>query len=97
MIIFINIIISNQAQTEEAKWEKTSAEDKLATTLYNLKVVPKSQSIKVLKASKVAPKNKQTLYNVKVIPKYQSVKSIKSTTVAIHKQTRYSLKAIEKY
>ena len=38
MIIFINIIISNQAQTEEAKWEKMSAEDKLATTLYNLKV-----------------------------------------------------------
>ena len=87
MIIFINIInviIFNQVQTEEAKWEKTSAEDKLATTLYNLKVIPKYQSIK----STTVAIHKQTLYNLKVIPKYQSVKSIKSTTVAATNKTK---------
>ena len=87
MIIFINIIISNQAQTEEAKWEKTSAEDKLATTLYNLKVVPKYQNIKVSKASKVP----QYQYTNKHFITSRSSKSIK-----VSEASRYFVQANEK-
>ena len=40
------IIYINRVQTKEAKYEKKSAEDKLATTLYNLKVFTLSREYK---------------------------------------------------
>ena len=42
------IIYINRVQTKEAKYEKKSAEDKLATTLYNLKVFNSSSSFILL-------------------------------------------------
>ena len=44
-----------KVQAEEAKWEKVSAEDKLATTLYNLKVLIflSTESMKLSKVWKV--------------------------------------------
>ena len=42
------IIYINRVQTKEAKYEKKSAEDKLATTLYNLKVFNSSSSLSLI-------------------------------------------------